>query len=228
MSTTAKPASIPVITVDGPAGVGKGTLTKRLAAIYGFHYLDSGAVYRALASQVLARSLVPEQLDEIVLLATQLALSFPPEHDYQTMLGNNIIEADIRTETCSAMASKIAAQQPIREQLLALQKSFQRAPGLVCDGRDMGTVVFPQAQVKIFLDASCQERAQRRYKQLIDQGISANFAHLFDSISARDQLDRTRAHSPLVAAEGAWVIDSTEMTIEEVIGAATDYIKRSL
>ena len=109
-----------------------------------------------------------------------------------------------------------------------MQKSFQRAPGLVCDGRDMGTVVFPQAQVKIFLDASCQERAQRRYKQLIDQGISANFAHLFDSISARDQLDRSRAHSPLVAAEGAWVIDSTEMTIEEVIGAATDYIKRSL
>lgn len=220
--------SIPVITVDGPAGVGKGTLTKSLAARYGFHYLDSGAVYRALAAQVLADSVSLQDMDEIVRMAGALDLSFPSQYDYQAVIGNNIIEADIRTEACSAMASKIAAQQPIRAQLLSLQKSFQRAPGLVCDGRDMGTVVFPQAQVKIFLDASCQQRAQRRYKQLIDQGISANFAHLFDSISARDKLDRTRAHSPLVAAEDAWVIDSTEMTIEEVIGAATDYINRSL
>lgn len=109
-----------------------------------------------------------------------------------------------------------------------LQKRFQRPPGLVCDGRDMGTVVFPEAKVKIFLDASVQQRAERRYKQLIEKGISANFAHLFDSISARDERDRSRASSPLVAAEDAWVIDTTEMTIEKVIGAATDYIDKTL
>lgn len=227
-SPTADSESIPVIAVDGPAGVGKGTLTKSLAAHYGFHYLDSGAVYRALAYQVLKRSLTLQDGAEIVRLAAELDLSFPPQHGYQAKMAGQIIEADIRTEACSMMASKIAAESPIRTQLLALQKSFRRSPGLVCDGRDMGTVVFPHAQVKIFLDASCEERAQRRYKQLIDQGISANFAHLFDSIMARDRSDRTRAHSPLVAAEDAWVIDSTELTIEEVIGAATDYINRTL
>lgn len=219
---------IPVITVDGPAGVGKGTLAKTLAAKYGFHYLDSGAIYRVVALEVLQRGLDSTQVEEIVECATHLQISFPAEQQYSAHSNNIDIDGDIRSEQCSSMASRIAAQPAIRAQLLMLQKSFQRAPGLVCDGRDMGTVVFPQAKVKIFLEASVQERAERRYKQLIEQGISANFAHLFDSISARDERDRSRASSPLVAAEDAWVIDTTEMTIEKVIGASTDYIDKTL
>ena len=217
-----------VITIDGPAGVGKGTLAKLLAAEYNFYYLDSGAVYRAVALRVLGEKIDPEDISSVVHAAQDLKLDFPAESEYQAHTNGNNIDADLRTEECSSMASKIASIPKVRAEVMELQRSFQKAPGLVADGRDLGSIVFPDAQAKIFLDASCEERAQRRYKQLIKQGISASFDHLFDSIRARDERDRTRSTSPLVAAEGAWVIDSTELTIEEVFSLTVDYIQQRL
>ncbi len=218
----------PVIAIDGPAGVGKGTLAKQLATMLSFHYLDSGAVYRALSVQALKQGIDLADTDRLVNLATDLRLSFPSAQNYFAHIDGENIDASLRTEQCSQYASKIASNAEIRQALLALQRGFQQSPGLVGDGRDLGTVVFPNAEVKIFLDASCEERARRRYKQLIDQGISANFDHLFDSIRARDERDRTRSTAPLVAAEDALVIDSTTMTIEAVVENAAAYINKCL
>ena len=213
------------IVIDGPAGVGKGTLAKLLARKYGFHYLDSGAVYRALA--VLATDSVVDVTDIMALvgLCRRLKLEFPADHDYQAFANGRNIDSVLRSEACSELASKIASVAEVRAELLNIQRSFRQLPGLVADGRDLGTVVFPDAQVKIFLDASSEERARRRYKQLIEKGISANFDHLFDSIRERDQRDRTRSTSPLVAASDARVIDSTDMTIEAVLTQAENYIR---
>ena len=204
------------ITIDGPAGVGKGSLSKNLARHFDLHYLDSGAVYRALAVDALAKDVSAEDEVRLTALAASLDLEFPATEGYATFVGGNNVEALLRTEACSAIASKIASLAPVRAQLLALQHSFQRAPGLVADGRDMGTVVFTQASFKIFLDASCEERAQRRYKQLINQGLSASFDALFASIRERDLRDRTRATAPLREADDAWVIDSSELSEKEV------------
>ncbi len=217
-----------VVTIDGPAGVGKGTLAKQLASHFNFFYLDSGAVYRAVALRVLQKNINPEDRTGIINAAKDIKLEFPAQSNYQAHEQGINVDAALRSEECSEMASKIASFPGVRAEVLDLQRSFRKAPGLVGDGRDLGTVVFPDAQAKIFLDASCDERAQRRYKQLINQGIGASFDHLFDSIRARDVRDRTRSTSPLVAAEGAWVIDSTELTIEEVFSIAAEYIQRQL
>lgn len=204
------------ITIDGPAGVGKGSLSKNLAQHFGLHYLDSGAVYRALAVDAMAKDVSVEDETRLTELAASLDLEFPASEGYETFVGGNNVETLLRTEACSAMASKIASLAPVRAQLLALQRSFQQAPGLVADGRDMGTVVFTEASFKIFLDASCEERAQRRYKQLINQGLSASFDALFASIRERDLRDRTRATAPLREADDAWVIDSSDLSEKEV------------
>ena len=143
------------------------------------------------------------------------------------MEGENI-DAKLRTEQCSSLASRIASLPEVRAELINVQHRFRRQPGLVAEGRDLGTVVFADAQAKIFLDASSEERARRRYKQLIEKGISANFDHLFDSIRERDQRDRTRSTAPLVAARDARVIDSTEMTIAAVVTQAEDYIRECI
>ena len=221
-------ASVFVATIDGPAGVGKGTLAKQLAAHFNFFYLDSGAVYRAVALRALHDKVDSKDVNALVQLARCLSLEFPAEDDYQAHENGANIDVALRSEACSEMASKIASIPAVRTEVLGLQRSFRKAPGLIGDGRDLGSVVFPDAQVKIFLDASCEERAQRRYKQLINQGIGASFDHLFDSIRARDERDRTRSTSPLVAAEGAWVIDSTELTIEEVFRMSAEYIQQQL
>lgn len=220
--------SAPVIAIDGPAGVGKGTLAKKLAEMFGFHYLDSGAVYRILALKVLENKININQINEIVGLVKSLLIEFPQKQNFAAHSEDKNIDAHLRSEECSSLASKIASIADVRVELLALQRMFQIAPGLVGDGRDLGTVVFPQAEVKIFLDASREERTQRRYKQLIDQGISANFNHLFDSICTRDERDRTRSTAPLVAAEDAWVIDSTEMSIEAVARNTAAFVRERL
>lgn len=228
MSSNDKTAHIPVVTIDGPAGVGKGTLAKKLAQMFEFNYLDSGAVYRALSVKALKEGVQLDDLTKLVELASQLSLAFPQEKNFAAHIDGENIDASLRSEECSSYASQVAVISEVRTELLALQRRFQAAPGLVGDGRDLGTVVFPQAEVKIFLDASCEERAQRRYKQLIEQGISANFDHLFDSIRARDERDRMRSTAPLVAAKDAMVIDSTEMSIETVVSSSAAYVRERL
>ena len=228
MSFNDKMGQAPVVAIDGPAGVGKGTLAKKLAQMFEFNYLDSGAVYRALSVKALKEGVQLDNLTKLVELASQLSLEFPQEKNFEAHIDGENIDASLRSEECSSYASQVAAISEVRAELLALQRRFQAAPGLVGDGRDLGTVVFPQAEVKIFLDASCEERAQRRYNQLIDQGISANFDHLFDSIRARDERDRTRSTAPLVAAEDAMVIDSTKMSIETVVSSSAAYVRERL
>jgi cytidylate kinase len=219
---------VPVVTIDGPAGVGKGTLAKELAQMFGFNYLDSGAVYRALSVKALKEQIQLDDLAQLVELARQLSLEFPQDQNFAAHIEGENIDASLRSEECSSYASQVAVLSEVRKELLALQRRFQASPGLVADGRDLGTVVFPQAEVKIFLDASCEERAQRRYKQLIDQGISANFEQLSDGIRERDERDRSRSTAPLVAAKDAMVIDSTKMSIETVVSSSAAYVRKCL
>lgn len=206
-------ARVPVITVDGPSGSGKGTLAQRIAETLGWHFLDSGAIYRVLGLMVERAGIGGEAIDKITEMAKNMPLSFSQG---KVLLDNEDVSQIIRTETIGNAASKVAAIPRVREALLAWQRNYAKSPGLVADGRDMGTVVFPQAEVKIFLTASAEERAQRRYKQLKEKGLSVNLARLTEEIRERDERDSQRAVAPLVAAESAQQLDSTAMTIDEV------------
>jgi cytidylate kinase len=213
-------SDVPVITIDGPSGSGKGTVSQLLAQALGWHYLDSGAIYRALAYAAEKAGLdISLQHAEIVQLARDLDLSFRPAADggATVLLDDADISASIRTEECGAMASKLAADGDIRAALLQRQRDFRQPPGLVADGRDMGTVVFPDATHKLFLTASAQVRAERRYKQLKDKGINDSIPRLFTVISERDARDSQRSNSPLAPATDAIVLDTSEMTLDEVI-----------
>ena len=212
---------IPVITIDGPSGSGKGTVSQQLASSLGWHYLDSGAIYRALAYAVDQLSLnVDDNKQRIVDLARELKLSFRPAKDggAEVLLDNINISAFIRNEECGAVASTLAADGGIRAALLQRQRDFRQLPGLVADGRDMGTVVFPDATHKIFLTASAQVRAERRYQQLKENGINDSIPRLFTVISERDARDAERTNSPLTPAADAIVLDTSEMSLEQVIG----------
>lgn len=209
-----------VVAIDGPSGAGKGTVAQRVAEALGFHLLDSGAVYR-LAGLAASRqdARIFDDVDALATLARNMRVEFKPTEGQgvQTLLEGEDVTHQIRNEKAGAVASKIATLQPVRDALLDFQRKFDKAPGLVADGRDMGTVVFPYADVKVFLTASAHERAVRRYKQLIEKGCDANLSKLKIEIEARDRQDMERAAAPLRQAADAVYVDSTEMSIEAVV-----------
>lgn len=208
---------VPVVTIDGPSGTGKGTLGRHLAAKLGWRFLDSGALYRLVALAARQRNIPLDDADALGLLARNLDVVFVPSTGGAgVQLDGEEVGGLIRTEDCGNAASAVAALPAVREALLERQRAFRRAPGLVADGRDMGTVVFPDAVLKLFLDASPQERARRRHKQLMEKGISVNLAQLVTEIAERDRRDRERCASPLRPAADAVIIDSTHLGIESV------------
>ncbi|EAQ96790.1 (d)CMP kinase [Congregibacter litoralis] len=211
--------SVPVITVDGPGGAGKGTLCYSLGSQLGWHMLDSGALYRVTALAALEDEIPLSDDDAVAELARHLKLSFVPAAEglTQVLLDGRDISLAIRSESCSAAASKVAAMGEVRAALLARQRQMAVAPGLVADGRDMGTVVFPDAPLKIFLTASARARAERRHRQLMAKGESVTLARLLETIEERDARDRNRAESPLVPANDALVIDSTGISADSVL-----------
>jgi cytidylate kinase len=211
-------ANIPVITIDGPSGSGKGTIAMRLAEDLGWHFLDSGALYRLVAVAAIDRGIDPGDEEALGKVAARLDVDFGVSGDGMViLLDGNYITGRLRSEPVSTFASRISAFPAVRSALVHRQRAFRKPPGLVADGRDMGTVIFPDAQLKIFLTASVEARAQRRYKQLKEKGESVNLSRLFRDIEKRDERDSSRAVSPLVPAEDAHVIDSTELDINEVL-----------
>jgi cytidylate kinase len=205
---------IPVITIDGPTASGKGTVAHRVAERLGFHVLDSGALYRLTALSALRAEADLSDEQEIATIAAQLPVRFTAGEIY---LGEENVTEALRAEVVGNTASKIAALPAVRQALFGLQLAFRRAPGLVADGRDMGTVIFPNAQLKVFLTASVAARAERRYKQLIDKGFPANMDDLLADLQARDDRDTGRAVAPLVPAEGAHILDTSSMTAEQAV-----------
>ena len=210
-------ADIPVLTIDGPSGSGKGTVAQRMAKELGWHYLDSGAIYRVLAQAALKHQLNLTDELGIAKLAQQLDVTFIVQDDALiVLLEGHDVSTQIRSEQAGNAASKVAALPQVRAALLQRQYAFRQAPGLVTDGRDMGTVVFPDAPYKIFLNASAEERAKRRHKQLKEKGIESNLAGLVAEISERDQRDRQRTVAPLRPADDAIELDSTILGIDDV------------
>lgn len=222
-------SNTPVITVDGPSGAGKGTLCMLLAEKLGYHLLDSGAIYRVLALAAIHHGVDLESEDALVPLAMHLDVQFIAEGDLvKVILEGEDVSGELRKEETGNAASKIAALPRVREALLRRQRAFNVEPGLVADGRDMGTVVFTEAPVKIFLDASAEERAQRRFKQLQLKGLDVRFDDLLSEIEERDYRDRNRAVAPLRPADDALVLDSTSLNIEQVLEKALQYIESKL
>ncbi|KJG05638.1 cytidylate kinase [Photobacterium angustum] len=219
----------PVITVDGPSGAGKGTLCMLLAEKLGWNLLDSGAIYRVLALAAIHHGVDIESEDALVPLAAHLDVQFIAEGELvKVILEGEDVSGTLRTEEVGNTASRVAALPRVREALLRRQRAFSEQPGLVADGRDMGTVVFQGAEVKIFLDASAEERATRRMNQLQKKGLDVNFGSLLSEIQERDYRDRNRAVAPLRPADDALVLDSTELSIEQVLEKVLAYVDAKL
>ena len=210
--------NVPVITVDGPGGSGKGTIAMSVAERLQWHFLDSGALYRLVAVAAMDRGIDASDEDALGQVAKSLDANFGiSDEGMVVLLDGNYITGRLRSEAVSVFASKIAAFPVVREALVLRQRAFRKPPGLVADGRDMGTVIFPDAILKIFLTASAEARAERRYKQLKEKGESVNLTRLFEDIKKRDERDSNRAIAPLRPADDAHVIDSTELGIKEVL-----------
>lgn len=219
----------PVITVDGPSGSGKGTVGKRLTRRLGWHFLDSGTLYR-LAGLAAQRDRLdpgdPAHAQSIARLAASLNVVFrtAPGGRETILMDGEDVTAAARSEAGGNLASRVAVLGPVRLALLGVQRRFRRSPGLVADGRDMGTVVFPDAALKLFLTASAEERARRRFNQLKELGMGANLERIYTEIQRRDERDRGREHAPLLTAVGAVVLDTTGLTVDEVVDLAMTHV----
>ncbi|OHX37251.1 cytidylate kinase [Methylomonas sp. LWB] len=214
----------PVLTIDGPSGAGKGTVSRAVAKLLGWNYLDSGSIYRSLAVAVLNAGLNLDDVPAICEVAQAMLLEFDCGDALIVKLNGVDITARLATETTGNTASIIAAYPDVRAVLLQKQKDFQQLPGLVADGRDMGSVVFSDARYKVYLTASADERALRRYKQLIEKGIDANLPQITREIEERDRRDSQRTSAPLTVPEGALYIDSSNLTIQEVIDQVVNLV----
>lgn len=219
----------PVITIDGPSGAGKGTVSTLLAKRLKWHFLDSGAIYRVLAIAAMHHQIEADDEDGLLPLASSLDVSFETKKGHiKVVLEGEDVTHSIRTEEVGSIASKIAAIPRVREALLRRQRAFKQEPGLVADGRDMGTVVFPNAEAKIFLTASAEERARRRFNQLKEKGHDVSITRLLADIQARDERDANRTVAPLVPAEDAFVLDSTLLDVDQVLEKITEFINSQL
>ena len=219
---------IPVLTLDGPSGVGKGTVARIIAQKLDWHLLDSGAIYRAFAIVASNNDIKIDDVDGLLKLANSFDISFKLNSDHGPLnvyLNNAEVSSELRTEKTAALASQFAKIKSLRKTLLVKQRQFKKLPGLVADGRDMGTVVFPDAPFKVFLTAEVEERAKRRLKQLQETGIAGNISHTLAEVQKRDERDVNRQHSPLKPAQDALVIDTTNLTINEVIAKVMALIK---
>ena len=223
--------TVPILAIDGPSGSGKGTICRLVAQRLGWHLLDSGALYRLVGLAARNHAISLEDEASLMPLAAHLDVQFEAgEGDAETavVLEGEDVTDQIRTETAGDAASRVAALPGVREALLARQRGFQEPPGLVADGRDMGTVVFPLAPVKIFLTASAEERARRRYKQLKEKGFDVSLSLLSEEIAERDRRDAARAVAPLKPAEDAFVLDTTGVGIEDVVEQVLERVRSAL
>ena len=211
---------IPVIAIDGPSASGKGTIAQLVARKLGLHYLDSGALYRLVALKAIQLNVDMQNSGQLAEIARNLNVFFKDEQIY---LDGNIVTDDIRTEQCGITASQLAAYPQVRAALTDRQRAFRQPPGLVADGRDMGSVIFPDADLKIYLTASAEVRAQRRYKQLIEKGMSANIANLLQDIQKRDERDSNRSIAPLQQEADAKLLDTTSLTISQAQDAVLSW-----
>lgn len=219
----------PVVTIDGPVGSGKGTISLRLARALGWHLLDSGALYRLVAVKAMRSGAALDDAAALAELAAGLDFEFRVENEEsRVLLEGEDVSGDLRREDVSAAASRVASVPAVREALSGRQRAFRKPPGLVADGRDMGTVIFPEADLKVFLTASVEERANRRYKQLKGKGESVNLPRLFREIEARDKRDSSRDVAPLKPAEDAIIIDSTDLNINEVVQKVYELVEKNV